>query len=505
MFHLPTGTPEKYDNCITRESSGYQYHVLSFLREGDHSKDSAYTVVCDPARDQIFAYMPPRNATTKEEFARDYMEGEEVEVTRAIEGTMITFFWNEHIAEWDICTRNGVGGNYSFVKPVKSLFVKDRPAAFVEDRPAAFVEDRPAAFVEDEYVITPKTYREMVLDVFRTRQANEQCNNNTDELELGNNPDFQGLLKNCFYTCILQHWENHLVYKQSQYCGARLRLISVYHSCYEMKCCYEMKYCDEDSTLTVCVSQNQRFTPTTTLANVMNELDSPKTTYEFEPRRYVPTVKELLPNEYGDIWNDARVVFEGQTNAEGQSSINSFTINSIDGWFDDDISVLKTGEHFPITDAELKNPESKFYPPAWILKNKRTGQTTEVANPHYQRAKNLRNMQPNLRYQWLELRRTRQVVAYVRTFEMYRGHFEHFEREYEAFVRNVFRTYFEHYVVKRKEHKPKKYFVHAAGIHHNIYLPSVFSGQKREITLQEVNQYFDVMSAGKLYYYITAN
>ena len=485
MFHLPIGTSEKYNNCITRESSGYQYHVLSFLREGDESKDSAYTVVCDSAREQIFAYMPPRNATTKEEFERDYMEGEEVEVTRAIEGTMITFFWNEHISEWDICTRNGVGGNYSFVKPVKSLFV------------------------EDEYVITPKTYREMVLDVFRIRQANEQCDNNLDELELGNNPDFQGLLKNCFYTCILQHWENHLVYKQSQYCGARLRLISIHHSC------YEMKPRDENVALNMESPRPTNFPPNTTLAQVMDELDSPKTTYEFDLRGYVPTVKELMPNEYDDVWNDARVVFDGQsstnangqssTNANGQSSINSFTINSIDGWFDDDISVLKTGEHFPITDAELKNPESKFYPPAWILKNKRTGQTTEVANPHYQRAKNLRNMQPNLRYQWLELRRTRQVGTYVRAFEMYRGHFEHFEREYAAFVRNVFRTYFEYYIVKRKEHKPKKYFVHAAGLHHNVYLPSVFSGQKREITLQEVDKYFDVMPAGKLYYYITAN
>ena len=83
--------------------------------------------------------MAPRETIGFSEFKSNYQEGDVVEVKESIEGTMITFFWNDEINEWDICTRNGVGGDYSFMRPTN----KDDKA--------------------------PKTFREMVLDAFRTK------------------------------------------------------------------------------------------------------------------------------------------------------------------------------------------------------------------------------------------------------------------------------------------------------------------------------------------------
>ena len=57
--------------------------------------------------------------------------------------------------------------------------------------------------------------------------------------------------------------------------------------------------------------------------------------------------------------------------------------------------------------------------------------------------------------------------------------------------------------MKRKEGYPKKYFVHAAALHHGVYIPSMQSGCKQIVTIDVVHKYFSEFSAGKLYYSLT--
>lgn len=432
MFHLPIENTEKIERIAERQSRGYDYHILTFLPKSDGDDDNAipsltpcsrqsanfqttekcyeYTVITDPLHKQVFAYLPPRQTISHKQFIDDYVEGDEVETTEAIEGTMITLFWNDHIQEWDICTRNGVGGNYSFVRPVKSQF--------------------------SEYpVVLPVTYREMVLDVFRHKMSR----NPTDELELHAVPFFQELSKHCFYTCILQHWKNHIVYEPLPENTAFLKLVAIYSV--EPGC-------------------------------VVKESDCP------------------------DIWRAGNSVFD---------PLWSYTCLIPNKQILESI-VLKESEEDKsqsIARWELHNVKTQYYPPAWILNNRRTGQTTEIQNPHYQRAKALRSMQPNMRYQWLELYKTGRVEMYLHTFSMYADTFEYFHREFDAFVENVFVTYLLYYITKRRELYPKKYFIHAAALHHNVYVPSKLEGAKREITREIVKDYLTAIPTGKLYYYIT--
>jgi hypothetical protein len=50
---------------------------------------------------------------------------------------------------------------------------------------------------------------------------------------------------------------------------------------------------------------------------------------------------------------------------------------------------------------------------------------------------------------------------------------------------------------QREQSIEKKYFVHAARIHHNIYMES-----RRKITRQVVTEYFDEIVATKMYYFM---
>jgi hypothetical protein len=112
-------------------------------------------------------------------------------------------------------------------------------------------------------------------------------------------------------------------------------------------------------------------------------------------------------------------------------------------------------------------------------------------------------MQPNLRYQWLDLMKTRQCAAYLNAFKMYGPQFDHFQTEYNDFVANVHNTYIQYYVQKNRAVQPKRFFVPAAALHHNVYLPSLIEGPKRIISVQVVNDYFESLATGKLYHYIT--
>lgn len=430
MFHLPIGHPQKYDKCISRASRGYEYNLLSFSQpecfdDSNADANNNYTVICDPSsHTHIFAYVPPRQTETTSQFIQNYAERDCVEIREALEGTLITFFWNAFTGEWDICTRNGVGGNYSFVRPVASLFPGDK----------------------SNMLVSPKSYREMVFDCVSPSVARDLINDNFTNI-----PGFQELNQHFTYTCVLQHCDNHLVYHVSE---NRMVLLAIHG-----------------------------------IARVLSETGE----------LCYSAVAACSENGYPDIWRTAKQVFDAKSTHPLQfvdtlSRLNNIVENA-QGFVEAPISVIDLTER----------SASRFFPPAWILKNMRTQQYTEIQNPYYANAKAVRNLQPNLRYQWLNLMKTGQIETYLSAFPIYRQQFNHFQLEYYEFIVNVHNTYVQYYVKKNREVQPKRFFVPAAGLHHNVYLPSLTAGAKQIISVQVVKDYLESLATGKLYHYIATS
>jgi len=406
-------------------SKGYEYNVLSFAQKIDGIDDAqtAYSVVTNSDQSRVFAYMAPRQTQSVEEFVQGYSEGDVVEVRQTVEGTMITFFWNPEIDEWDICTRNGVGGNYSYSQPIKLLFpVNDYPRHCLFDPRTDKMN----------YV---KTFREMVLDVFRMKCLVEM-GEYKEIRDFADIPFLADLPKDCFYTCILRHAENHIVYDTLRH-NMQLQLLSAS----EVSDNHCVRAMSDSNTLMI-----------------------------------------------------AQSVFGSQPQIPYQICTKTELIESP--------MLNQTQSKHEITYEELNDPDSVFHPPAWILMNSTTGKYVEIANVHYQRAKELRNMQPNLRYLWLTMRHD--YSAYLNAFPQYTRLFYNMEIEFSIFVNRVHEAYVNFYILKiRDTIIPKKYFVHAARIHHSIYLPSIQAGRKRSIKHETVFEYFNQFTPSRMFYFLT--
>jgi hypothetical protein len=106
-----------------------------------------------------------------------------------------------------------------------------------------------------------------------------------------------------------------------------------------------------------------------------------------------------------------------------------------------------------------------------------------------------------MRYQYLHLKQLGIVGQYLNAFPQYMGAFERLRREYDEFITEVYSAYVKFYIKKERDLIPKKYFVHAAGIHHGIYLNP--ENGRRKITRETVFKYFDKTSPSKMFYNLT--
>ena len=466
MFHLPipiegnSGVP---DSIIYRASRGQEYSILRYHYNIDGAENEPFTVLTDKSHTNVFAYMPPRQTICKHKMeTSEYLEGDVIEVKDSIEGTMITFFWNSEANEWNICTRNGVGGDYAYGQSIFGQSTRK------------------------------KTFREMVLDAFRLRLCtyssstvnSSSVENVADPGVSENRPEYTNVIndindvlalndlsKSHCYTCILTHSENHIVYN-CPFFRASLKLVAVY----EIDALPPLVSKDSDIRYNGCVRE---------LSNPVNRqkyLDETKTT------------------EDDMIWSIGEHVF-GKSN----SPVSYLNTNEDVVHFKRDIFENASVANRNIQSIDLvESTNSVYFPPAWILTNLRTGHRTEIANPFYEQAKDLRNMQPNMMYLYLHLRRNNTINEYLNTFPIYYEKFVMLEREYENFITEVHNAYVKFYILKIRDNAiPKKYFVHAARIHHDIYLPSIATNRIK-ITRSVVNIYFIQFSITKVIYFMEA-
>ena len=447
MFHLPIPIEGRSGEPVSiqkRQSHGFEYTILKYEHPAHEHQKEPYTVITNAEQTKVFAYMAPRETVTFMDLKMtDYQEGDIVEVKDAIEGTMITFFWNDG---WNICTRNGVGGEYSFARPTNK---------------------------GDE---APSTFREMVVETFRIALIVDRIVQPEDVRDLCDVPFLDTLSKTHCYTCILQHPANHIVYPGTPFCSF-LKLVAIY----EMGSMPPLVSHDSDVSYRDCVRE---------LAN----LDYPKIV-----KQYLQKSNEA---EDADVWRQAYRVFEHpRTNAEHIKTFDELLELKKDVFETYVETIIMNGGKVRANDIG-EHEDSLYYPPAWILTNNRTGQRCEIKNPFYEAAKHLRNLQPNMRYQYLYLRSRHLVDDYLLAFPRYKTDFAYLEKEYEQFVTEVHNAYVKFYIKReRGHHIPKQHFVHAARIHHNLYLQQELPRQK--VTRETVQGYFEGVSPTKMFYFLT--
>jgi hypothetical protein len=138
-----------------------------------------------------------------------------------------------------------------------------------------------------------------------------------------------------------------------------------------------------------------------------------------------------------------------------------------------------------------------------MFTNLETGDRAALSNVVYENVKKLRGNNPNLQYQFFELKLLEDKQKFLKYFPMYTYNFFNFNQEYQQFINTVHQYYYIYYVLKQSRETPipKKYFIHVSRIHHNIYIPSL-SSDRVIITRKIVETYFENMSAGELMHYL---
>ncbi len=137
-----------------------------------------------------------------------------------------------------------------------------------------------------------------------------------------------------------------------------------------------------------------------------------------------------------------------------------------------------------------------------MFTNLETGERCSMENISYEQVKELRGNNPNLQYQYFCLLRTGKKQQFLTFFPRYRQLFGRFNKQYNDFITNVHQAYFSYYVKKEGLQIPKKYFIHASKIHHNIFLVKLQQGEKIIVTRDVVKNYFDEMTPNELLYYL---
>lgn len=147
-------------------------------------------------------------------------------------------------------------------------------------------------------------------------------------------------------------------------------------------------------------------------------------------------------------------------------------------------------------------PKTNEYAVGCMITHVKTGVRTTLSNPAYEELKKWRGNNPNLQYQYFCLGRAGQRDTFLTYFPRYTHLFRQFHRQYEDFVTRVHRAYYSYYVEKEGIPVPKKYFLHASRLHHQVYLPSLQEPSKKIITRNVVKEYFEQCSPSDMLYYL---
>jgi hypothetical protein len=140
---------------------------------------------------------------------------------------------------------------------------------------------------------------------------------------------------------------------------------------------------------------------------------------------------------------------------------------------------------------------SEMYPMGIMITCINTGKQSVIFNENYEFIKKIRGNNPNLQYHFFQLRKNNKINEFLNYFPKYKKAFHQFSKQYQDFVTTTHQHYFNYYVKREREQLvEKKYFIHIAKIHNEIYIQT-----QKVIKRSTVLEYFDKMSPSQLLYY----
>jgi|UniRef100_A0A6C0DY42 hypothetical protein len=193
--HLPPGVVTKHVKACEVE-----YNIWRTIDpdETDAAIGKYSSVVLSHPEGQVLCYTPPKSVSS-ETFMGRYPEicGGDLFANDAIEGTLISLFWDERLDKWEIATKGAIGGNYWFYR-TKYPGIHENMAQ--------------------------STFRDMFLDALGSMEV---VNDDMDDLPKLRPRSLVPNERIC-YNFVLQHPENHIVFDIEM---PALYLVSVYSIC----------------------------------------------------------------------------------------------------------------------------------------------------------------------------------------------------------------------------------------------------------------------------------
>lgn len=160
---------------------------------------------------------------------------------------------------------------------------------------------------------------------------------------------------------------------------------------------------------------------------------------------------------------------------------------------------LVFSRRFSEVECVYRNLENRMGVMFW---NTATGQRAHMENEIYTRLREIRGNHPNLMFHFLELQKTKKTIAFLEAFPRYTQQFSGYFESIIQFSYMVYGSYVNYYIKHDRAQIPKEYFVHAAKIHHEIYVPSKKVGNVINITLLVVRNYIENLEPIKLVHYL---
>ena len=203
--------------------------------------------------------------------------------------------------------------------------------------------------------------------------------------------------------------------------------------------------------------------------------------YKIEtPNLYLVAVYQIVNKEQGDEFTSIVTIPPEQFHYWGifQNTSIKFSPKLMDVTYK---SLLDT----------FSSIQSDNYPVGVMFTNNETGERSKIINNIYLKAKIVRGNNPNIFFQYLCLNRIGKVEDFLLLFPWYNTIFDSFKNQQNEFVINLYKSYISRYVSRTGEIISKTYMSHIYRIHHDIYLHSIQSGQRRVITMEIIREYWN--------------
>ena len=390
------------------------YYEKGFVCKDDTVSPLYRSLVLDASTNSVYSYSVPK-AVNWSTFISDRSEinYNAVLVNEIVEGTMINLWFDPTSQMWKISTKHAVGGEYTFFRKI------------LEDDSAISNPEKESGFL-GKY-----NFLRMFIDALHGPNTPPPDNQpDQDDIasiylhHLVETPSHSGFFKrDCVYSFVMQHPENHLVLKIEK------------------------------------------------------------------PQLYLTHVIRVQELEDGGTAADVTLMTERPANLPEHIAIPR---------------IYGPGDYASYTDIQVAATARGASDSVGIMvTDLSTGSRSKMVFDAYLRRKEIRGNNPNMLFQYLCLLRLHKITEFLRYFPWYKDMFNRFRKQYVTAMMNVHKAYVSRYIKRKGEVIAPQYMPHVWRIHHNVFLPSMASGQKQIVTIDVVHDYFRNLSPIEIFYMLS--